>query len=157
MPAKAARAPAMSYRVSLVRHVTTYEEETVLAYTFGQAMWTMFVFFAWVLFFWLLFTVFGDLFRRHDISGWGKAGWTIFVIVLPFLGIFIYLIAEGKAMGERRMQEVQQAQAQMDTYVKSVASSGDPAEQIAKAKELLDSGAISQAEFDQLKAKALAS
>jgi len=135
----------------------TIEEGTVLgAYTFGQVMWTMFVFFAWVLFFWLLFTVFGDLFRRHDIGGWGKAGWTIFVIVLPFLGIFVYLIAEGKGMGERSMQRAQQEQAQMDTYVRSVASTGGSAEQIAKAKELLDSGAISQAEFDQLKAKALA-
>ena len=128
----------------------------LIAYTFGQVMWTMFVFFAWILFFWLLFTVFGDLFRRHDISGWGKAGWTIFVIVLPFLGIFVYLIAEGKAMGERRMQEAQAAQSQMDTYVRSVAGSGNAPEQIAKAKELLDSGAITQAEFDQLKAKALA-
>lgn len=128
----------------------------LFAYTFGQVMWTMFVFFAWVLFFWLLFIVFGDLFRRHDISGWGKAGWTIFVIVLPFIGIFTYLILEGKAMGERRMQEAQEAQAQMDTYVKSVAGSGDAAGQIAQAKQLLDSGAISQAEFDQIKAKALA-
>ena len=129
----------------------------MLAYTFGQVMWSMFVFFAWVLFFWLLFIVFGDLFRRHDISGWAKAGWTVFVILLPFLGIFVYLIAYGKSMGERRAQDVQQAQTQMDTYVRSVAASGDSAAQIAKAKELLDSGAISQAEFDQLKAKALAS
>jgi hypothetical protein len=128
----------------------------LLAYTFGQVMWSMFVFFAWVLFFWLLFIVFADLFRRHDISGWGKAAWTIFVIVLPFLGVFIYLIAEGKAMGERRMSDAQEAQAQMDTYVRSAAGSGNSAEQIARAKELLDSGAISQAEFDQLKAKALA-
>ena len=128
----------------------------MLGYTFGQAMWTMLVFFAWILFFWLLFVVFGDLFRRHDISGWGKAGWTIFVIFLPYLGIFVYLITQGKQMGERRMAEMQQAQTQMDTYVRSVAGSGNSAEQIAKAKELLDSGAITQAEFDQLKAKALA-
>jgi len=129
----------------------------VLAYSFGQVMWTMFVFFAWVIFFWLLFVVFGDLFRRHDISGWGKAGWTVFVILLPFLGILIYLIAEGKGMGERRLQDAQQAQSQMDTYVRSVAGSGSgSAEEITKAKALLDSGAISQAEFDQLKAKALA-
>src|SRR5262245_34739587 len=118
-------------------------------------MWTMFVFFAWVIFFWLLFIVFGDLFRRHDIGGWGKAGWTVFVILLPFIGILVYFIAEGKGMGERRVQEAEQAQAQMDTYVRSVAGSSDSADQIAKAKELLDSGAISQAEFDQLKAKAL--
>jgi hypothetical protein len=128
----------------------------MLAYTFGQVMWTMFVFFAWILFFWLLFVVFGDLFRRSDIGGWGKAGWTIFVICLPFLGILVYLIAEGKAMGERSMKEAQEAQSQMDTYVRSAAGSADPAAQIAKAKELLDSGAITQAEYDGLKAKALA-
>jgi hypothetical protein len=120
-------------------------------------MWTMFVFFAWILFFWLLFTVFGDLFRRHDISGWGKAAWTFFVIVLPFLGIFIYLIVEGKGMGERSMAQTEAAQAAMDARVRSVTGSGGGAEQIAKAKELLDSGAITQPEYDQLKAKALAS
>jgi hypothetical protein len=129
----------------------------VAAYTFGDVLWTMFIFFMWILFFWLLFTVFGDLFRRHDISGWGKAGWTIFVIILPFLGIFIYLIAEGKGMAERNVKAVQDQQAQMDSYVRSVAGSGSPTDQIAQGKQLLDSGAISQAEFDQLKAKALGS
>jgi Phospholipase_D-nuclease N-terminal len=126
------------------------------AYTFGQAMWTMFVFFMWILWFWLLFTVFGDLFRRHDISGWGKAGWTFFVIILPFLGVFIYLIVEGRAMGERNVKQAQNAQAQMDTYVRSVASSSNASEQIAQAKGLLDNGTITQTEFDQLKARALA-
>jgi putative oligomerization/nucleic acid binding protein/phospholipase D-like protein len=128
----------------------------VLAYTFGQAMWTMLVFFCWILFFWLLFIVFGDLFRRTDISGWGKAGWCIFVILLPFLGVLVYFIAEGKAMGERSMQQAQAQQAQMDAYVRSAAGSGGAADQIAKAKQLLDSGAITQAEFDGIKAKALA-
>jgi hypothetical protein len=127
-----------------------------LAYDFGDLMWSMLVFFSWIIFFWLLFIVFGDLFRRHDVSGWGKAGWTIFVILVPFLGILIYLIANGKGMGERSMAEAQATQDQMDTYVRSVATSGDPAETIAKGKQLLDSGAITQAEFDQLKAKALA-
>jgi hypothetical protein len=126
------------------------------AYTFGQVLWTMFIFFMWILFFWLLFTVFGDLFRRHDISGWAKAGWTVFVIILPFLGIFIYLIAEGRGMGERNLQQTQQAQAQMDSYVRTVASSSNAADQIAQAKTLLDNGTITQAEFDQMKAKALA-
>jgi hypothetical protein len=125
-------------------------------YTFGDVMWTMFVFFAWILFFWMLFGVFGDLFGRHDISGWAKAGWTVFVIILPFLGIFVYLISQGKSMGERAQQRVQSQQAQMDDYVRSVASTGSPTEEIAKGKELFDSGAISQAEFDQLKARALA-
>lgn len=126
------------------------------AYTFGDVMWTMFVFFAWILFFWLLFGVFGDLFGRHDISGWAKAGWCVFVIILPFLGIFVYLISQGKGMGERAQQRAQSQQAQMDTYVRSVAASGSPTEEIAKGQELLKSGAITQTEFDQLKAKALA-
>ncbi len=128
----------------------------VAAYTFGDVLWSMFVFFLWVLWFWLLFTVFGDLFRRHDIGGGAKALWTIFVIFLPFLGTFIYLIAEGKGMGERQLQRVQASQSQMDTYVRTVASTGNAADQIAKAKELLDNGTLTQAEFDQVKAKALA-
>ena len=127
----------------------------MLAYSFGQVMWTMFVFFAWVIFFWLLFVVFGDLFRRHDISGWGKAGWTVFVIILPFLGVLIYLIAQGQHMAERRAEDVKAAQAQMDQYVRETAGSG-PSAEIAHAKKLLDSGAINQAEFDQIKQKALA-
>jgi hypothetical protein len=122
--------------------------------TFGQVMWTLVVFFAWILFFWLLFAVFGDLFRRHDISGWKKAAWSIFVIFLPFLGCFVYLITQGRHIAERNVQDAQAAQAQLDSHIKSVA--GGSADQIAKAKELLDSGAISQAEYDQLKAKALA-
>ena len=126
------------------------------SYPFADVMWTMFVFFAWVLFFWLLFVVFGDLFRRHDISGWAKAGWTVFVIVLPFLGIFVYLIAEGKGMGERNVRQAQAAQADMDAYVRSVADSTSPTDQIAQAKQLLDTGTITQAEFDQIKARALA-
>ena len=126
------------------------------AYTFGDVMWSMFVFFAWILFFWMLFVVFGDLFSRHDLSGWAKAGWTLFVIILPFLGIFVYLIAEGKSMGERSLARAQAQQSQMDDYVRSVASSGSSMDDLAKGKELLDSGAITQAEYDQLKAKALA-
>jgi hypothetical protein len=128
----------------------------VAAYSFGDVLWSMFVFFLWVLWFWLLFTVFGDLFRRHDIGGGAKTLWTLFVIFLPFLGTFIYLIAEGKGMGERQLQRVQASQNQMDSYVRTVASSGNAADQIAKAKELLDNGTLTQAEFDQVKAKALA-
>ena len=124
------------------------------AYTFGDVMWSMLVFFCWIIWFWMLITVFGDLFSRHDISGWAKTGWVILVLVLPYLGIFIYLIANGKSMGERAAQRAQAQQAQMDSYVRSVADSG--ADEITKGKQLLDSGAITQAEFDQLKAKALA-
>jgi hypothetical protein len=126
------------------------------AYTFGDVMWSMLVFFCWIIWFWMLITVFGDLFSRHDISGWAKAGWCVFVIILPFLGVFIYLIAEGKSMGERAMARAQAQQAQTDAYVRSVASSGSATDEIARGKDLLDSGAITQAEFDQLKSKALA-
>ena len=125
------------------------------AYTFGDVMWTMLVFFCWILFFWLLFGIFGDLFSRHDVSGWGKAGWVILVIILPFLGIFIYLITQGHGMSERAQQRAQAQQSEVDNYVRSVASSSSPTEEIAKGKQLLESGAITQAEFDQLKANAL--
>jgi hypothetical protein len=128
----------------------------LLAETFWQVIWTMFIFFLWIIWIWLLIVVFSDLFRRHDCSGWAKAGWSIFIILLPFLGVFVYLIAQGQAMGERRMADVQAAQKDTDQYIRSVAASSDPAEQIAKAKQLLDSGTIDQAEFDSLKAKALA-
>ena len=124
-------------------------------YTFGDVMWSFLVFFAWVIWFWLLITVFADLFRRHDISGWGKTGWIILVILIPYFGVFIYLIANGHGMGERAAAKAQAQQSQMDDYVRSVASSDTSADQIAKGKQLLDSGAITQAEFDQLKAKAL--
>jgi hypothetical protein len=126
------------------------------AYSFGDVMWSMLVFFVWILWFWMLFTVFGDLFSRHDIHGWGKTGWCIFVILLPFLGVFIYLIAEGHGMAERAQKRMQSQQSQMDDYVRSVASSGSASDEIARGKDLLDSGAITQAEFDQLKSKALA-
>ena len=126
------------------------------SYPFADVMWTMLVFFLWVLWFWLLFTVFADVFRRHDISGWGKTAWLIFVIILPFLGVFIYLIAESKGMTQRNIDRANQAQSQFNDYVRQAADSGGSAGQIAKAKELLDSGAITQAEFDSLKQKALA-
>jgi Short C-terminal domain/Phospholipase_D-nuclease N-terminal len=124
-------------------------------YNFASFLWDVLVIFAFVIWFWLLIVVFGDLFSRTDISGWGKAGWIIFVIILPYLGVFIYFIANGNSMGERAAAKAQAQQAQVDDYVRSVASSDTSADQIAKGKQLLDSGAITQAEFDQLKAKAL--
>ena len=125
------------------------------SWSFGEVMWSMLIFFTWILFFWMLFAVLADIFRRHDISGWGKAGWIIFTVCLPFLGIFVYLISNSKGMAERNMRQVQDAQANTDAYIKSVASS-DPAATIAKGHELLEKGAITQAEFEQLKAGALA-
>jgi hypothetical protein len=126
------------------------------SYPFLDVMWTMLVFFAWVIWFWLLITVFADIFRRHDIGGGTKALWVIFVIILPFLGVLIYLIAESQGMAERNTERAQAAQSQADAYIRDVATGSDPAEQIAKAKQLLDAGTISSAEFDALKQKALA-
>jgi Short C-terminal domain/Phospholipase_D-nuclease N-terminal len=126
-------------------------------YPFLDVVWTLLVFFAWVIWFWLLITVLADVFRRHDISGWAKVGWTIFVIVLPFLGVFIYLGTQSKSMAERNQRDAQAAQAQMDDYVRSVATEGGAAAEIERAKKLLDSGAISQPEFEAIKQKALAS
>ncbi len=126
------------------------------SYTFLDFLWDALVIFAWIIWFWLLITVFADLFRRHDLSGWAKAAWVIFVIVLPYFGVLIYLIAEHKGMAERNTQSAQASQQQFDQYVQSVAAQSDPSEQIARAKKLLDDGAISQAEFDRLKQKALA-
>jgi Short C-terminal domain/Phospholipase_D-nuclease N-terminal len=127
-------------------------------YPFLDILWTMLIFFAWVIWFWILIRVLVDVFRRDDLSGWAKAGWTLFMIVLPFLGVFIYLIAHGKDMGQRDIEQARAAQAQFDQHIKSVAGSGGDgaAAQIAEAKRLLDSGAITQAEYDALKAKALA-
>jgi uncharacterized membrane protein YcjF (UPF0283 family) len=125
-------------------------------YPFLNILWSMIIFFAWVAWLFILFRVIADLFRRHDVSGWGKAAWLVFVIVLPFLGVLIYLIAHGDDMGKRDMEQARAAQADMDDYVKSVAGSGGAAAEIEKAKQLLDSGAITQAEFDAIKAKAIA-
>jgi general stress protein CsbA len=125
-------------------------------YPFMDVLWTMIIFFCWVAWIWLLILIFSDLFRR-DISGWAKAAWIVFLIVLPFLGALIYLIANGKDMAERRVRDAATSQAQFDTYVRSVAKGdGGSAGEIEKARQLLDSGAITQQEFEQLKAKALA-
>ena len=125
-------------------------------YPFLDVFWTMIVFFVWITWFWLLIAVFGDVFRRHDASGFAKVLWLIFVIVLPFLGVFIYLIANNKGMTERNINRAQAQQQQLDAYVQSAAGSGGAATEIDKAKQLLDTGAITQSEFDAIKQKALA-
>jgi uncharacterized membrane protein YcjF (UPF0283 family) len=123
-------------------------------YPFLNILWTMIIFFAWVIFIWVAITVLVDVFRRHDISGWVKAGWVVLVIVLPFLGVLAYLLANHEGMAQRNVKQAEAQKAQFDQYVRETA--GGSAAEIAKAKELLDSGAISQAEFDQIKQKALA-
>ena len=125
-------------------------------YPFLDVFWTMLVFFVWVAWFMLLFRVIGDIFRRDDLSGLGKTGWLIFAIVLPFLGVFIYLITQNEGMTQREIDRAQARRAQFDDQVRSAAGSGGATAEIEKAKQLLDSGAITQAEFDALKQKALA-
>ena len=122
-------------------------------YPFLDVLWTMIIFFCWVAWIWIVITVFIDVFRRDDISGWGKAAWVVFVIVLPFLGVLIYLIAQHDGMRDRSVKQAQAQQQAFDDYVRDTA--GGSAGEIAQAKELLDSGAITQEEFDKLKTKAL--
>jgi hypothetical protein len=123
-------------------------------YPFLDILWTMIIFFAWVAWIWIVVTVLIDVFRRRDASGWVKAAWVVFVIVLPFLGVLIYLIANHDGMADRSAQEAQAQKDQFDAYVRDAA--GGSAGEIAQAKQLLDSGAITEQEFAQIKQKALA-
>jgi uncharacterized membrane protein YcjF (UPF0283 family) len=122
-------------------------------YPFLDVLWTIIIFFCWVIWIWIVITVFIDVFRRHDIGGWHKAAWVVFVIVLPFLGVLVYLIAQHDGMRQRSEKQAQAQQQAFDQHVRDAA--GGSASEIAKAKELLDSGAITQEEYDRLKAKAL--
>jgi hypothetical protein len=126
------------------------------SYPLLEVFWTMLIFFAFVIWLWILFTVLADIFRRRDLSGWLKVLWIAFIVLLPYLGVFVYLIAEHAGMTERSVKQQQEAQTQVDQYVKSVAAQSSPAEQVAKAKQLLDSGTITQSEFDAMKRSALA-
>ena len=114
-------------------------------YPFLDVLWTMVIFFAWVIWIWILISILTDLFRRHDVSGGMKALWTIFLIFLPFLGVLIYLIVNGQGMAERNVK-----------HLEAAASMAGPSAQIASAKELLDKGAITQEEFEAIKRKTLA-
>jgi Short C-terminal domain/Phospholipase_D-nuclease N-terminal len=124
-------------------------------YPFMDVLWSMIIFFFWVIWIWIVITVLIDVFRRHDIGGFAKALWVIFVVILPWLGVLVYLIVEHDGMRERSMKQAQAQKQEFDEYVRE-ASGGGSAAEIAKAKELLDSGAITQEEFEAIKAKALA-
>ncbi len=122
-------------------------------YPFLDVLWTMILFFAWIAWIWIAITCFIDIFRRHDIGGGHKALWVVFIIVIPFLGVLVYLIAQHDGIRERSVKQAQDQQASFDKYVKETA--GGSAAEIAKAKELLDAGTITQDEFDAIKSKAL--
>jgi hypothetical protein len=124
-------------------------------YPFLQVLWDILIFFAWVIFIWIAITVLIDVFRRHDVSGWGKALWVVFIVLIPWIGVLTYLIFNHDGMAERRNRDSREAQAQFDQYVRHAAGTGGPASEIEKAKQLLDNGTITQQEFDAIKAKAL--
>jgi hypothetical protein len=126
------------------------------SYPFLNVLWDILIFFAWVIFIWIAITVLIDVFRRHDISGWGKAAWVVLVVILPWIGVLAYLIVNHTGMAERRARDTAAAQTQFDQYVRNTAGSGSPASEIEKAKQLLDNGTITQEEFEAIKARALA-
>jgi Short C-terminal domain/Phospholipase_D-nuclease N-terminal len=123
-----------------------------------EVLWSFFIIFIWVAWFWLLISIGVDIFRRHDISGGAKALWLIFIIILPFLGVLIYLVTQSQSMAERSAEQTSRQRHAMDDYIRTTAAGGGggAATEIEKAKALLDNGAITQAEFDSIKAKALA-
>ena len=125
-------------------------------YPFLDILWTMILFFAWVAWIWIAITCFVDVFRRDDIGGGHKAAWIVFIILIPFLGVLVYLMAQHDGMRERALAQAKAQQAAMDDYVRQTAGGGSAATEIAKAKELLDAGTITQADFDAIKAKAVA-
>jgi hypothetical protein len=123
----------------------------------GQVFWSMLWFFLFFIWIWLLITVFADIFRSEDLSGWGKALWSIFVIVAPYLGVFVYLIARGGKMHQRDVAAAQANEAARQQYIRNVATSdGSPADELTRLAELRDRGVLSEAEFEQLKARTLA-
>ncbi len=130
----------------------------MLAYDYPLlgVFWTMFIWFLWIAWFILLFRVFGDIFRSDDLSGWGKTGWFVLTIVLPFLGVFIYVIARGDSMARRDVQQAQQNEAAFRAYVQETAGSGGTADEVAKLAKLRDDGVISAEEFEQQKGRLLA-
>ncbi len=128
----------------------------VLEYTVGTAFFSMLWFFLFFIWIWLLISVFGDIFRSDDLSGWGKALWTVFVIVLPYLGVFVYLVARGKEMGEHRIRDASRRDQQMRSYVQEVSGGGSTADEIERLAQLQSQGAITEEEFRQAKAKLLA-
>jgi Short C-terminal domain len=122
----------------------------------GQVLWSMLWFFLWFIWLWILVMVLMDIFRSPDLSGWGKALWTIFVVILPYLGVFVYLIARGHKMHEHAAQAAQQQDAAFRQYVQQAAGSSSPADELAKLADLKAKGVIDDAEYERLKAKALA-
>jgi hypothetical protein len=126
------------------------------SYPLLGAFWTIIEIFLWVIWFWILITVFIDIFRSRDLSGWGKALWFLFVLIIPLIGVLVYLIVRGGKMHERMVQQAQQQDQQFRDAVQDAAGSQSPADQLAKLADLRDRGVITNEEFDRQKAKILA-
>ena len=124
-------------------------------YPFLNILWTMIIFFAWVIWIWTVISILGDVFRRHDIGGGTKALWTFFIIFLPFLGVLIYLVSQGQGMSQRSAEQMKQTQKLYEQHIREVAGGGGAASEIANAKALLEAGYITQEEYEALKRKAL--
>jgi hypothetical protein len=125
--------------------------------SFGEFLWTLLIFYFIFFYFIILFRILADLFSNHALSGWAKAGWIIFLLILPFISMIVYLTTQAQGMTERAMAQAKAASEAEQSYIREVAgSASDPTAQIAKAHDLLSSGAITQDEFDAIKAKALA-
>ena len=125
-------------------------------YPFLNILWTMILFFTWIVWIWMIVIILTDVFRRRDIGGWTKALWTVFLIVLPFLGALVYLISQHEGMADRSLEHAKRQEQALDTRIRNVAASEGAAAEIEKAESLLARGAITETEFDALKAKALA-
>ena len=128
---------------------------TATSYPFLNVLWDILIIFAWILFIWVAIVVFSDIFRRRDISGWAKAAWVVFIVILPWIGVLVYLIFNHDGMADRSEKQSRAAQASFDEYVRQAARTGGPASEIDTASKLLEAGTISQAEFDAIKARAL--
>jgi len=126
------------------------------SYPLLDAFWTILEIFLWVIWFWILITIFVDIFRSHDLSGWGKALWFLFVLILPLIGVLVYLIVRGGSMHERAVQQVQRQDEQFRSYIQETAGSQSSADQLAKLADLRDRGVITAEEFEREKAKILA-
>jgi hypothetical protein len=125
-------------------------------FTFGDALLTVLEIFLFIAWLWILFTIIGDLFRDHQMSGWGKAGWVVVLLFVPFLGALIYLIARGGGMRDRAIAEQAEMKKQMDTYIREQAGAASPVDELAKLSDLKAKGTISDAEFERMKAKIVA-
>ena len=126
------------------------------SYPILGAFWTIVMIFLWVIWFWILITIIIDIFRSHDLSGWAKALWFVFILFLPLIGVLVYLIARGSKMHERQVRQAQLQEAQVRSYVQEAAGSQSSADQLAKLADLRDRGVITAEEFDREKAKILA-